>query len=130
MSDGTTVAVAWLGTLKAFAAAIGKPRWALSGIEPTASLTVDDGVVAVALQVTPDATPITGYDLLTGHRVWVLPLEAGSWQLTATTAGIVAAREYPTDDGGLVLLDPVSGRIVDCGGRGTRFSHASLAAWN
>ena len=112
VSDGTTVAVAGVGTLKAFAAATGKLRWALSGIEPMASLTLDDGVVAVASQVTPEGAPITGYDLLTGQRVWVLPLEAGSWQLTATTAGIVGVQEYPTDKGGLALVQPISGSIV------------------
>ena len=42
----------------------------------------------------------------------MLPLEAGSWQLTATTAGFVAAQEYPTDSGGLVLVNPVSGHIA------------------
>jgi outer membrane protein assembly factor BamB len=112
VSDGTTVAVAGVGTLKAFAAETGKLRWAITGIEPMASLTLDDGVVAVASQVTPDGAPVTGYDLLTGQRAWVLPLEAGSWQLTATTAGIVAVQEYPTDNGGLVLVDPVSGHIA------------------
>jgi outer membrane protein assembly factor BamB len=112
VSDGTTVAVAGVGTVKAFAAATGKLRWALTGIEPMASLTLDDGVVAVASQVTPDATPITGYDLLSGQRVWVLPLDAGSWQLSATTAGIVAAQQYPTDNGGLVLVDPLNGHIA------------------
>jgi hypothetical protein len=112
VTDGTTVAVAGVGTLKAFAAATGKLRWALSGIVPMASLTLDDGVVAVASQVTPDSAPITGYDLLTGQRVWALLLEAGSWQLSATTTGVVAAQEYSTDDGGLALVQPISGRIL------------------
>jgi outer membrane protein assembly factor BamB len=112
VSDGTTVAVAGVGTLKAFAAATGKLRWALTSIEPMASLTLDDGVVAVASQVTPDGAPVTGYDLLTGQRDWVLPLEAGSWQLTATSGGIVAAQQYPTDNGGLVLVDPLNGHIA------------------
>ncbi len=74
--------------------------------------TLDDGVVAIASQVSPDPTPIVGYELATGRRAWALALNAGSWQLTATTAGLVAVQDYPVDQGGLDLVEPATGHVA------------------
>jgi hypothetical protein len=61
--------------------------------------------------VSPDSTPIAAYDLVGGQKVWTLPLDAGSWMLTATTAGLVAVQENPVDQGGIDLIEPATGRI-------------------
>ena len=113
VTDGTTVAVAADNrTMRGFAVATGDLRWTRGGIDSTALLTLDDGVVAVGSQVTPDPTPIAGYELATGRRAWALGLDAGSWQLTATTAGLVAVQDYPVDQGGLDLVEPAKGHIA------------------
>ena len=113
VTDGTTVAVAAdNSTMRGFVVATGDLRWTRGGIDSTALLTLDDGVVAVGSQVTPDPTPIAGYELATGRRAWALGLDAGSWQLTATTAGLVAVQDYPVDQGGLDLVEPATGHIA------------------
>jgi hypothetical protein len=112
VADATTVAEAARGTLRGFAVSTGDVRWTVSGVDTTASLTLDDGVIAIGSQVEPDPTSIAAYDLANGLRVWTLPLAAGSWSLTATTAGLVALQEYPVDRGGIDLIDPASGRIA------------------
>ena len=92
VTDGTTVAVASGSTIRGFAVATGDLRWTRGGVDSMALPTLDDGVVAIGAQVTPDQTPIAGYELATGRQAWVLSLDAGSWQLTATTAGLVAVQ--------------------------------------
>jgi outer membrane protein assembly factor BamB len=112
VTDGTTVAVAAGNTMRGFAVATGDLRWTRGGIDSSALPTLDEGVVAIGSQVTPDQTPIAGYELATGRRAWTLSLDAGSWQLTATTAGLVAVQEYPVDQGGLDLVEPATGHIA------------------
>ena len=112
VTDGTTVAVAAGSTMRGFTVATGDLRWTRGGIDAMALLTLDDGVVAIGSQVSPDPTPIAGYELATGRRAWALSLEAGSWQLTATTAGLVAVQDNPVDQGGLDLVEPATGHIA------------------
>lgn len=112
VTDGTTVAVASGSTMRGFAVATGDLRWTRGGVDSMALPTLDDGVVAIGAQVTPDQTPIAGYELATGRQAWVLSLDAGSWQLTATTAGLVAVQEYPVDQGGLDLVEPATGHVA------------------
>jgi len=112
VTDGTTVAVAADSTMRGFAVATGDLRWTRGGIDSSALPTLDDGVVAIGSQVSPDLTPIAGYELATGRRAWALGLDAGSWQLTATTAGLVAVQNSPVDQGGLDLVEPATGHIA------------------
>jgi hypothetical protein len=112
VTDGTTVAMVSGSTMRGFAVATGDLRWTRGGIDSLALPTLDDGVVAIASQVSPDPTPIVGYELATGRRAWALALDAGSWQLTATTAGLVAAQNFPVDQGGLDLVEPTTGHIA------------------
>ena len=112
VADATTVAEAARGTMHGFAVSTGDTRWTVPNVDTTAALTLDDGVMAIGSQVDPDPTHIAGYDLASGQRVWTLPLEAGSWVLTATTAGLVAVQQNPVDRGGIDLIEPATGRIA------------------
>jgi hypothetical protein len=112
VTDGTTVAVAAGSTMRGFAVATGDLRWTRGGIDSMALLTLDDGVIAIGSQVSLDPTPIVGYELATGRRAWTPSLDAGSWQLTATTAGLVAVQNSPVDHGGLNLVEPATGHIA------------------
>jgi hypothetical protein len=60
VTDGTTVAVAAGNTMRGFAVATGDLRWTRGGIDSSALPTLDEGVVAIGSQVTPDQTPIAG----------------------------------------------------------------------
>jgi outer membrane protein assembly factor BamB len=112
VTDGTTVAVAAGSAIRGFAVATGELRWTRGGIDSMALLTLDDGVVVIGSQVSQDPTPIAGYELATGRQAWALGLDAGSWQLTATPAGLVAVQDYPVDQGGLDLVEPATGHIA------------------
>jgi outer membrane protein assembly factor BamB len=112
VADATTVAEAARGTMFGFAVSTGYVRWTVSSVDTTAAVTLDDGVIAIGSQVNPDPTHIAAYDLASGLRVWTLPLDAGYWLLTATTAGLVAVQQDPVDHGGIDFIEPATGRIA------------------
>jgi outer membrane protein assembly factor BamB len=105
------VAIDPAGTLHGFDLTTGAQRWRVPDVDPTGALALEDGTIAVASQIEPDDTPLAGYAIATGAHRWTLPLEAGYGIVTPTAAGFVLTQQDPVDQGGLVVVDPGSGKI-------------------